>query len=56
MTELSNRFRRELGLKSNIAIALQGVNLDDHNVSEANRKQIVTSFTDKLTKYYDFEK
>jgi hypothetical protein len=26
MAELSNRFRRELGLKSNIAIAQRGVN------------------------------
>jgi hypothetical protein len=40
MAELSNRFLRELGLKSNIAIALQEVNLDDHNASEANRKEL----------------
>ena len=40
MAELSNRFRRELGLKSNIAIALRGVNFDDHDVSETNRKEL----------------
>ncbi len=38
MAEISNRFRCELGLKSNIAIALRGVNFDDHNASETNRK------------------
>ena len=40
MAELSNRFRRELGLKSNIAIALRRVNFDDHDASQANRKEL----------------
>ena len=54
MAELSNRFRRELGLKSNIAIALRGVNFWDHNAS-TKRKRIVVSFTDRLTKYNDLK-
>jgi hypothetical protein len=40
MAEQSNRFRRELGLKSNIAIALRGVDFDDHDVTEANRNEL----------------
>ena len=47
MTE-SGKSGAGIGLKSNVAITQRGVDFDNHNASEFNRKEVVVWFTDEL--------